>query len=170
MPRQFAGAGELRGDRPLPTPPSSTERHVDRDAVKPGVERRLPVERTEPAERANEPVLEDFSSVVPTAEDAVKRVVKSVLVGPDELAERLRIPREALVDQRTFAGLLRIHGTLPTPWTPTEGGRFPASWEVYEIVVSGQWSVVSQKNLEEIWRLSKMEPRLFCRARAILFD
>ena len=75
---QLARAPQVGGRGPPPSPPPPAERDVHRDPVEPGVERRLPVERAEPAEGPDEAVLEGFGGVVPAAQDAKQGVEQAV--------------------------------------------------------------------------------------------
>ena len=82
------------------------ERHVDGDAIEPGAERRISLERAERAIRADERVLRQIARVLVIADEAKADLIHGATIALDDEVERGAMAVEGGLDQRAVIGVL----------------------------------------------------------------
>ena len=89
------------------------EADVDRDAIQPGAERRVPLEGVQGAVRAQERVLCEIARVLVIVHEAITDLIDLPAMPLDQHVERVRIAREALPDQCAASSVVVIGSPAP---------------------------------------------------------
>src|SRR5438067_1172787 len=105
--RDRAAAGVDTQGQPLL--PLQADGGVDGDAVQPGEQLRLALEAVQRLIGVEEGLLDDILGVVGVVDQSIDRVIKAVLVAPDQLAKSCRSPLQTLSDKPLVVG---AHGSL----------------------------------------------------------